>query len=229
MARRIKAVVKIADITFDEELYPRASYSWQTGYDYSQSMRAGTKFPPIVLALLNNKKILVDGKHRIEAKKLLKEETIDAEVYTGWDRKKILEEAVRRNINHGRALSPFDKRQIALKLKAMDFKPEEISELIQVPMDKLERFIAQRLINAITGETIKEVIVKSEIKNLAGKTYDVTSISKINDAQEEMFSKSQVRIVESLINLISNEMLDTSDEDLMGKIGVLKKLLEKFK
>ena len=89
MGREIKSEVKLNEVFFDEELYPRSKYSWQTAYDYAQSMRVGAKFPPIILALFNNKKYLVDGKHRIEALKLLKKESVKAIVHTGWSKEKI--------------------------------------------------------------------------------------------------------------------------------------------
>ena len=94
MARAIKGKVKLNEIVFDEELYPRSMYNWQTGYDYSQSMKVGAKFPDIILALYKGKKYLVDGKHRIEATKLLKKDSISAIVHTGWNRERIYKEAV---------------------------------------------------------------------------------------------------------------------------------------
>ena len=64
MKKAIKTKVDLNEICFDEELYPRSQYHWAVAYDYAQSIRAGSVFPPIVLAMYKNKKILVDGKSK---------------------------------------------------------------------------------------------------------------------------------------------------------------------
>ena len=129
MARKIISKVKLAEIYFDEDSYPRTQPSWQTSYIYSQNMLAGSKFPPITLALLNGKKYLVDGKHRYEAHRILKKKSISAEIFTGWNKRKIYEEAVKRNVAHGQSLSPYEKRKIILKLRSMKYSNMDIAVL----------------------------------------------------------------------------------------------------
>ncbi len=215
--KKIKQTVEIKDIVFEEELYPRTNYNWQTGYDYSTSIEVGAKFPPIVLALLNKRLYLVDGKHRIEAYKLLKRKEIDAEVYTGWDKAKIFEEAVKRNIAHGRVLSPYEKRTIALRLRKLEYSDEQIGNLIQIPLGRLEKFIGTRLINTLTGEAI----IKSEIKHLAGQDYE----GDLNETQKYMYSSSQVSILSDIIMLIENNLLDKKNKNVVILLEKLKSLL----
>jgi len=239
MGRKIKAKVNIKEVFFDEELYPRSKYSWQTAYDYAQSMRVGAKFPPIILALLNGKKYLVDGKHRIEACKLLKKDSIPSIVHTGWNKEKIFKEAVRANITHGRLLSPYEKRTIALKLMEFNLKQDEISELIQVPLDKLEKFIGNRLVNSITGEEmnvekteemakeIGQAILKSGIKHFAGTTLNPEELIELESNQETIYAGSQISLLRNLINMLENNLLDTKNKEVMKLIVKLKKLLIK--
>ena len=217
MEKRITKKVLIKDIVFEEELYPRSSYSWQTGYDYAQSMLSGAKFPLVTLAVYNKKLYLVDGKHRIEAYKQLKQKEVDAEIFIGWSKEKIFIEAVKRNIIHGRMLSPFEKRRIALKLRMMKLPEERIGELIQVPIGKLQNFIAQRMTNAITGETI----VKSEVSHLAGINYE----GDIEKNQKQMYSKSQSSLLREVIRLFQFNLIDKKDKEIKELIKVLKKLL----
>jgi len=221
MARRIIQKVKISEIVFDKELYPRIDSSWQTAYDYQQSMKTGAKFPPITLAIFNKKLYLVDGKHRVEAYKLNKVTIVEAEVFLGWNKRKIFEEAVRRNIAHGRILSPFEKRRIALKLRVMNYPDSAISELVQIPMVKLENFIGQRLINAITGEEI----VKSEIKHLSGQDFP----GDINITQKQMYNTSQAALLKDLIRLIEKNLLDLQNQEIVKLVLKLKQLLKKIK
>lgn len=237
MGRTIKSKVSLKEIYFDEDLYPRSSWDWKTSYIYSQSMNSGAIFPPIVLALLNHKKYLVDGKHRLEAHKNLKKSDIDAIVHTGWTKKKIFEEAIRLNVTHGRVLSPYEKRRIALKLREMDSSDKEICKLIQVPEDKLENFIGSRLINTLTGEVIdseeneriaKEIgqaILKSGVKHFAGQTLSEEDYNNLEKNQKSFYGASQVSLLNELIRLIEGNLLDKSDEKVTQLVNKLKKIL----
>lgn len=222
--KKIKQKVELKEITFDEELYPRSGYNWQTTYDYSESMKSGAKFPPILLALFKGKKFLVDGKHRFEAYKVLKKKKIDAIIITGLNRQQIFVEAVKSNIAHGRVLSPYEKRNIILRLKNYKYKFNEISKLIQITPEKLEKFIGTRLINSITGEEI----VKSPLKHLAGGDFSPEEIAIIEKDQKRMSFLDQIDILSQLKNILQNKLLDIHDEKVMKLIKEVKALLKKY-
>lgn len=217
MARKINKEIDLKEVFFDEDLYPRSSFNWQTAYDYTQSMRTGVKFPPITLALLNKKLYLVDGKHRLEATKSLKKTKIEAEVFTGWTKKDIFQEAVTRNIAHGRILSPYEKRNIALKLRGFGCNEKEVSSLIQVPLDKLEHFIGQRLVNSLTGETI----IKSEIKHIAGGNVDYS----VELIQKSMHHQNQGRLLNDFLNLLEHDLFNREDKKISLLLAKIKSLL----
>jgi ParB-like chromosome segregation protein Spo0J len=224
-ARKIKGNVPLTEIHFDEELYPRSTYNWQTSYDYAESMKVGAKFPPIILALYKNKKYLVDGKHRYEAFKLIKKKTIPAIVYTGWNNKKIFEEAVKHNIQHGRVLSPYEKRNIALKLKQWKYPAAKISDLIQVPMDKLERFIGVRLVNTLTGDLEFECVVKSGIKHLAGGTLSEEEFHNVQIEQKKLYIHDQIDLLNQLISLLQKGLIDRKNKKILVLLKQIKKLV----
>lgn len=216
MERKINQKVAIEEIYIDEELYPRSSVYWQTYFKYQQSMLAGAKFPRIVLAVYNGKKYLVDGRHRTEAMKLNKETHIEAEVHTGWNKKKIFEEAIRLNVAHGQQLSPYDKRRLALKLRVMKYPDSKISKLVQIPLEKVEDFVAERLVNTLTGD----VIVKSEIKHLAGTKVE----HNVEDMQKQLKVENQQRLLKELIFLLEKKLMDSSNEkinELLNKVRIL--------
>jgi hypothetical protein len=233
----VTRVLPISKVIVDADLYPREQYNFQTAYGYSQAMLAGANFPPIMVALSEGKYYLVDGNHRIEAIKLLKGKEIEAEVVVGWSRHRIFEEAVTRNISHGRALTVHEKRVAALKLRNWKYPPNKISELIQVPLDKLNNFIEQRLINAITGETIATagrpsiqtsvpMIVKSGIKNVAQlENISAQTAKDIKKMQMHVYSGSQQSLLRQLIGIIKAGLLDTENREIRHLIKVLKELL----
>jgi hypothetical protein len=184
--------------------------------------------------MANGKYYLVDGRHRIEAFKILKKQDIDAEVVVGWSKQRIFEEAIKRNVSHGKALTVHEKRVAALKLRNWNYAPNKISELIQVPLDKLENFVAQRLVNAITGETIAEggrkieshvvpMIVKSGIKNTVGSSG--LSTEMLQSTQHSVYSGSQQSLLRQLINIINAGLLDTKNKEINKLVKQLKELL----
>lgn len=91
-------LVKIVDLVFDSELYPRMKVAWFTAYSYAQAMRSGKEFPPIIVGVLKGKRYVVDGWHRVEARKLLKEEYIQGMVQNYASEKLLFEDAVREKL-----------------------------------------------------------------------------------------------------------------------------------
>lgn len=225
MERKIKATVDIDEIVFDKEIYPRNEPFWMYYYEYAQAMKTGSKFPPIVLAKHNNKLYLIDGKHRIEANKLLKNKKIEAEVYIGWSRERMFEESIKLNISHGKPLSPFDKRKIALKLKDLKYPDIKISQIIKVPLANLQKFTSQKLVSSTTGKTLIEVPLKSSLKHLAGQHMDIEDIGNINNSQQIMKSQ-QIRLLNELIRIIEDDLLDINNKSISEAIKTLKDLLE---
>lgn len=224
MARTQK--LKVTQITLDKEIYPRTAPSWQVSYQYSQSMLAGAKFPPIVVAKSDNKYILLDGLHRLNAKKVLKEDTIECEVLSNLNKKEMFEIAIQKNVAHGSTLTPFDKRNIALKLRAMKYPNIAIAKLIQVPQSKLNNFIAQRLVNSITGEVQGEsFIVKSSLKHLAGTTVDESDKTNIQSTNSRLSIIDQLHLLKQLIELLQKDLIDRNDLEIEGCLKMIKKLI----
>jgi len=225
MEGRIKDVL-LSDVVFDEKIYPRTHPYWQTSYDYANSLRSGAVFPPIVLALHNGKLILVDGKHRTDAFKQCKRKTIPAEVHTDWDENKIFVESIKRNIAHGKVLSPFEKRKCILKLREMKLSNEDISDLIQIPQEKIQHFVGQRLISSTTGDLINFEIVKSGMKHLAGKGFSDIEIQNISEIQRDISTGNQVTLLKQLVNLLENDMINLDHKVIQQNINKLSELIE---
>lgn len=229
MARVIKGLVNINEVVIDNELYPRTGTFWLNIYKYSENMKAGSKFPPIVLAKIKGKNILVDGRHRLEARKLLKKDKISAILHTDWDRKKVLEEAIKSNIGHGLSLSPYEIRRLVLKLRLLKYKEKDISGLVNVPIGKLEKFVAQRAVSAITGEAIGEqVIVKAPLKHLAGETYNSEQLEIIENSQGEISAKTQINLLDQVIILLENNLIDSKNDKILERIDTIKDLINKI-
>lgn len=175
------SMMKISELIIDSELYPRIKSGWLTAYQYAQAMKANSVFPPITVGIYAEKKYVVDGVHRIEAKKLLKEEYIDAIVKKYDSEKEMFVDAVRLNSTHGRPLSVQEKVRIIDKLKNMQFELKEISELVKIPVDKIEGF-QHRIIIGPKGEHIylKSVLSHSDAGSATLQIVDQKSFSVAN-------------------------------------------------
>ena len=205
-------LMKISELTIDSELYPRIKSGWLTAYQYAQAMKANSVFPPITVGIYRQKKYVVDGVHRIEAKKMLKEEYIDAIVKTYKSEREMFVDAVKLNSAHGRQLSVQEKVRIIDKLKNMRFKLQEISELIKVPIDKIG-LLQQRIITGPKGETIYLKSVLTNIDTQAGtlqtvdqSSFNVASVTAlltqmIELLESEVYSIEQPQIKEMSIHL----------------------------
>jgi len=212
----------IEKIVVDAKLYPRYGHSWQVAYDYSESMKTGAKFPLIVVAELNNSHVLVDGKHRIEALKILKQKgNIKVELLTGLSEKEIYLEAIKRNICHGKQFSIQEKINIALKLKDLHYSTEDISQIVQIIPTKLQNLIGRKVTNTITGE---EIVLKKVMEHMVNEK----PRSNIEYLQAPCSAgSSQEELIRELIVLIESKTLDKKNKKVMALITKLKQALKK--
>lgn len=217
--------VTAKDIVIDEELYPRNGLWWQQAYDYSEAMKTGAQFPPIVVAKSRKALILVDGRHRLEALKILygrkkfAKLQVKCEVLMFLDKSKIYEEAIRRNVTHGLRFSIQERLKIAEKLKVMNYTTEKISKIIQVPLQKLKQLQTARVIHAISGEPI---VLKKTVEHLSKKERVPKDIEFI---QEDMKGQSQLELIRELVVLIKTKTLDLKNKKIKLALKALKQAL----
>jgi len=211
----------ISQINEDTELYPRNHYNWFTGNKYAKAMQTGSIFPPITVALFAGKYYLVDGKHRLEAFKTNKQESVQAEVLKGLTRANIFAEAVKRNVIHGASLSTQETANCINKLRNMDFSDAQISKIVNIPVNKIERFVADRITSSITGE---EISLKAPLKHFAGQ--DVSE--EILDSQGVYASQSQAHVVDQMLKLLETGAFNTRNEVVMNKLKMVHKLIKEL-
>jgi len=126
--------VKVDEVRFLEDLYPRDSWDNDTVNAYRQAIG---HLPPI---LITPGKILIDGFHRLMAYKLENIPEIEAEVMD-IPEDRIFLEAVRRNAAHGKQLTPSEKQKIARKLFQDGVDPKEIQDLLSISRRTFDRYV----------------------------------------------------------------------------------------
>ena len=222
IVRKRNGLVDISKIKIIEELYPRNSWSWQTAYSYAQAMSKGDVFPPIKVAMYNKQYVLVGGRHRLEASKQAqkgkKKRYIQAVIVSGLTREEIFQESVRDNIENGLPFSPLDKVQIVQKLQGMNVPMKKISDLVRIPMDKIERLLITRTTNTVSG---KGITLKSPLKNMAG----ISVKDEVEDIQSHFTGASQLNTLNTLIDLIENNLIDWNNNAVAERFGYLRELM----
>ncbi len=213
-------LLDVKQIFVDKEIYPRTQYGWQTAYDYSESMKAGAVFPPIVVNFYAGKYYLIDGKHRIEAYKTNKVKSVKCIVLNIKSKAEMYKKAIAMNIGNGRALTPQDKAMIICKLRDMKVSMPHISKIIQISVGKIEQFVAKRVTNSVNGE---EIYLKAPLTNFAGS--DVPA--DFNEQQKVFASNSQEQIIKQLITLLENNQINTKNNKIMNDLKIVYQLIKK--
>lgn len=209
-------MVKISDLVEDEEIYPRLKVGWLTAYQYAQAMRAGSIFPPVMAGQFEGKLYLIDGWHRVQAKKYLKEEYIDAHVRKFDTKQDMFVESVKLNVTHGRPLSVQEKARIIHKLRDMNFELEQISKIVMVPLDKIELFQTRTII----GPDGKLVYMKSVVAKIGDE-------EKALGVNMDSFSSRDVKhLLIQIIELLESNIYPFDDPDLKELTAKLYGLLQ---
>lgn len=199
----MRKLLKISELTFDKDLYPRMRDQWQTAWRYAQAMKSGSEFSRILVGSFKGKLYIVDGLHRVNAKKLLKEEYIEAEVKKYTDMQTMFVDAVKANIVHGRQLTYPERARIIHKLEEMKFGLERISEIVKIPIERIERVKARTII----GPNGKLVFVKGVVAKISA---DDENILKLDMGTFNVESVNQ--LLNQLIELVENNVFPLDNE-----------------
>lgn len=219
MKQEIKQV-KLKDIVFKENLYPRTHTDYSIVGRYINAMLTGAVFPPITLAKYRGKLLLIDGKHRFEASRSLKRTTILAEILTGFENdKQVYLEAVKRNISHGRQFSTQEVLKIAMTLKEWKMNKEAIAKIIHWKAEKFEHYLAERTVKPYGKEAI---ILKAPLRHMRDE--DVSE----NFNQDKIIGVQQTDCVSQVSSMIKQGMFDMSDRKVLAKLKTLYRLLDKI-
>ena len=124
--------MKVSEVVFREDLYPRIETSAVTVQKYAEDLDV---LPPIEV---NQHNELIDGWHRWTAHKKAKAEEIKAIVTQTKSEAEFLELTIERNAAHGLQMSQADKQNMARRIygatpdKERDAKKKQLSKILSV-------------------------------------------------------------------------------------------------
>lgn len=167
----------LSDLTLPEDIYTRARGTpwWAHVHVYTEEMKAGAKFPPIIVGQLDDQLIVVDGYHRYQATKKLGIEHIQGILKKYKSMADLLVDAVAANNHHGIRYTPQDKSHIADLLQKHGLEPQKISELVRIPVEKLDKFTARNITGPMGQKTLKGPLMHlvSQGKITEAEAYEV--------------------------------------------------------
>ena len=124
--------MKVLDVVFRDDLYPRIETSAATVQKYAEDLSV---LPPITV---NQHGELIDGWHRWTAHKKNEEEEIEVVVIETTSDAHLLELAIETNATHGLQLSQADKQKMARSIYAVcdprkqDEKKKQLAKILSV-------------------------------------------------------------------------------------------------
>jgi len=135
--------VKVADIVFREDLYPRMEKNPIVVQQYFDSLEV---LPPIEV---NQQNEIIDGWHRWTAHKKANSDSMEVIVTPTKSDVELLELAIERNSVHGLQLSQSDKQNMARKiyevtpLRERDAKKKQLVKILAVPDRTLRGWLSR--------------------------------------------------------------------------------------
>ena len=152
----------LSELTLPEDIYTRVRGSpwWAHVHVYAEEMKAGAQFPPILVGQLDDQLIVVDGYHRYHASKKLGIEYIQGILKKYESMADLLVDAVAANNHHGIRYTPQDKSYIADLLQKHGLEPQRISELVHIPIEKLDKFTARNITGPMGQKTLKGPLMR---------------------------------------------------------------------
>ena len=161
--------VKIMDIVIDPSLQIREVSSY-TVSDYTEALRAGSVFPPM---LIDSKNRLVCGFHRFTAYKTVHGPEYEAvcEVSKFTKDADLIMEAAKDNSTHGKPLSTFEKKTVSLRLlKDHKVSAEKVSLILGVTVDRIEEWAGITVTVIGPDKEKSEMPLKRGYEHMIGKT-----------------------------------------------------------
>ena len=233
MPKQKTTTISLSDIELAPSMQARTAIKEATVQDYTEAMRDGAIFPPIVVMQncgMEAPYCMIDGWHRHAAALALNHSTIEAIVLTG-DRADAMWAAAGMNISHGLRRSNADKaRAVSLALKVRpDATYQEIAAHCGVSVSMISAYFnAMQEVDAVQEE---QAAPPRETEAVETEEAPAESAITTRMRHAKVAIQSAVSTLEDAHEIVSN--LTASDEgayvnaqsvlsDLMNAIGALK-------
>ena len=210
--------VSLSDIVLEQSVYPRVVDKkglpyWIFAHKYYLAMKGGSVFPPIALARIKGKLILVDGWNRCIATKKLGAKEIEAEILaTCKPYDDVYITALRLNTVHGTSLSPYEVALAIKKLRKKGVSYNQIAEIVHASKEVVQKMQKERTSGNMT---VKHMVIPVK--------------SHVTDSNQRILAAgSQVTLLHQLIVILKEDLLDLENKDVRKAIEEVRELINKL-
>lgn len=177
--------IKIDDVVYREDLYPRIEHKPALVQRYAENIDV---LPPIEI---NQNNILIDGYHRLTAHRKNELATIRALVTETISEAQLLGLAIKRNASHGMQLAEKDKRKNAIRLyeAGNGLTKSEIAYLLSVTDRQVNNYLTDidKQIRSERKETIFNMWLSCHTQQEIGEAVGL-SVGSINEEIATFFN-----------------------------------------
>lgn len=214
--------IKLSAIIEDFALYPRGDVDSGHVAHIAAAIESGQQMPDIIIE--RKSKRIIDGFHRKRAfvRVLGADGEVDVIVKEYPSEADMFLDAMKRNANHGRNLTSYDRTVAINKAVGFAIEPEYIAGALNMTVEKVNGWKVTRC--AKLENSGRVVALKQPIKHMAGRTMSkeqAAVVPKIG-GNNVMFYVNQIKL------LIENDLIDTDNEQLVDGLCSLIPLLKKF-
>ena len=190
--------IKVNDIIFREDLYPRIEHDIKTIQKYSKDFE---QLPPIEI---NQNNILIDGYHRLTAYKKNEIEFIEAEIIETKSENELLALSIEKNSKHGLQMNDKDKKSMAIRLynSGVGIDKKEIAKILSVSQKTIISYL----------QDIDKQLREQRKENVINKYLECFSNDEISD-----FYKVSKMTINNELSKIINECEKIYESDIFYK------------
>ena len=210
--------IKIKDLVFDDEIYPRSHVDIQTVNRFRNALSCGEVFPPIIID--KKTKRIIDGWHRATAYKIVfsDDTEVECELKEYKSELDLLVDAIRRNTRHGLPLTSYDKALCVTRLHKLGLN-DELTRQHLLLTEKNYTSLVKRKLAFRNGDVVP---IKRTFAHLAGTEIKEQTL----DVNKRAGGHAPLFYVNQLIDLLVHDLIDLDNEHLCESLVKLSKLIE---
>lgn len=211
--------IKIADLVFDTEVYPRGSVDSQHVSNLAAAIEAGVTVPPLIVEKKTHR--VIDGYHRAKAMTRLwgEDHKVQCAEREYANESELFADAMRLNASHGRALDSHDRAHCIIVAERLRLDMTLVAEALSMTPDKVRALRAQRIGRTRAGP----IALKQTVRHMAGQNLTDGQVA----ANKKLSGMNQQFYANQLILLVESDLIDPTPQ-LIDSLHRLSNLLNSF-
>jgi hypothetical protein len=209
-------LIKLANLVFDQNLYPRHHVDEYCVTDYTRAMQAGGEFPPIIVDKLSKR--IVDGWKRAKAALKIYGDggEIEAELRSYKTEADLLFDAIAANTIHGQRIERYDLQRCVILGDQFGLDSDKLAAAMRVTPEHIDA-IREKLRTTRAGDIVANKQVGQHLPQVI--------TMKNREGLKNAGGGNQVFFINQVINLIEHDLLNMDNERIVERLGVLYDLL----